>query len=84
MHRWKHKRHARWRAQERYGLPLSPSQYEGLVDQIAGGAAPLLQPYKGGLTIFAVQHRHLTLWAVYQETRHTILTFLPPAWAGNG
>lgn len=70
--------HACARAKERYGLPVSAEEYDALCRQVESGAAPWIRRRDNDADLYAVTHRHLTMWAVYCHNTGQILTFLDP------
>ena len=67
--------HARKRALERYQFELGVSEYDELVGRIRNQKAELIYRESATRTIWRLEHRQRTIYAVYQ-TKIGILTFL--------
>jgi hypothetical protein len=81
--------HARRRALERYGLELSREQYLELCRGIQDGVGTCLGRQSNRLSVWCLEIRRpgtfpdekrdlLSCNVIYDKTRHTIVTFLPP------
>src|SRR5262245_10553695 len=73
------RRHALRRASERYGLTLSPGQYDELCHRIRHGqdGAVFLDRQSNRVSMWAVRHGLRWLPVIYDSRRHQIVTFLP-------
>jgi hypothetical protein len=70
-------RHACIRAYERYGVMLSPGQYEALCTEIRERRSVFVRKHSNTRTVHDVEHRGKTMRAVYDKLRKRIVTFLP-------
>lgn len=72
------KRHAIARAGERYGLDLTPSQLKAAIRKIQQGEARFLWKQSLTRSVFIVDIDTTPCVAVYDPSRNSIRTFLPP------
>jgi hypothetical protein len=71
------RRHAKRRAQERFGLEVNHEQYRELVRQIQVGKAQFIERQFRSRTHWWVTIDGKQARVVYDKDRHTIITFLP-------
>lgn len=73
------KRHAKRRAEERYGLSLKDEDYRAMVAMIEEGNEKITQLDKQSLriTLFAVLWDERWLPIIYDNKRKTVVTILP-------
>jgi hypothetical protein len=74
------KRHARKRALERFDLDLADPDIQSLIRQIQTGKAPCLEKRSLRVGVFRVTIKDVTLAAVYDKNRKTIVTVMPLEW----
>ena len=71
--------HALKRAQQRYSVPLSKSDYRELCSLIKKGKASILQKQSNRVNICSLSYKEKTFVLAYDKQRHSIATFLPEA-----
>jgi hypothetical protein len=77
-------KHAIRRGVERYGVVLSKSDIAGLVSQIQSGEGRLIEKQSLRVSIWEVTLRNgSTATVVYDKSRKTIATLLPPELIGD-
>ena len=71
------RRHAKRRAQERYGLTLNRAELERLVRRIQHGEATVLERQSHRISVFGLIVQGVSVRVVYDAKRKTIVSFLP-------
>lgn len=72
-------RHSKTRAKQRYGVDLNRADRKNLVQQIQSNKARFIQAHSRRVKEFVVKLEDGTqLRCLYDNTRNTIITFLPP------
>lgn len=72
------RKHAKMRANQRYGLDLNKRALQDMCNQIQTGTdAKFVARQSYRVTIWQIQYKGQQLWAVYDRIRHTVITFLP-------
>ena len=72
------RRHAKWRAAQRYGICLTTAHLERIVDDIRKGRALAGQPVTNTISIKIVQCQETRVAVLYSHKHHEIITCLPP------
>lgn len=70
--------HAQRRAWERYGLAIDRGLYRHLIKIIQAGNSTFLQKQTNRVSVHEVLYQDVTYRVVYDKSRKTIVTFLPP------
>ena len=70
-------RHAKRRALERYGLKLTTPALKKIVAQIRNGQAAFVESQSNRVKKFLVIVEGKEILVVYDNKRHTVVTFLP-------
>lgn len=71
--------HAKYRAQQRYGLSLNRHDLRRLVDQIQAGNAQVIKRSSLRVSVLELAIDGLVFRVVYDHKRKNIVTFLPPS-----
>jgi hypothetical protein len=77
-------KHAVRRAEERYGLHLSGSDLNGIKNQIQNGGAEFLEKQTNRVSVFSVATPNGSVPVVYDNQRHTVVSFLPETYFETG
>jgi hypothetical protein len=74
------RRHARWRAEERFGVSFGPEAAARVVGLIRAGKAALVRRQSHRVGVYAVEIDGIPAHAVYDRDRKVIVTLIraPP------
>ena len=72
------RRHAKRRAMERYNVQLNRGQLKEIVGLIHTQKAKFIVRGSHRITFWSVPYNGTKMIAIYDSTRHTVVTFLPP------
>lgn len=70
------KNHAKKRALDRYGIELSPKDYDMLLGMILNGTAHLVKKLTNTRSIFLTPFQNRDLFSLYNNKTKRIVTFL--------
>lgn len=70
--------HAKYRAQQRYGLNLNRHDLRRLVEQIQAGNAKVIKRSSLRVSVLELAVDGIAIQVVYDYKRKNIVTFLPP------
>lgn len=71
-------RHAKARAEQRYGIKLTDSVYYAIRDRIIKNKSEPVKRKSYRVTIHRVKYKNIEFKVAYDKERKTIITFLKP------
>lgn len=77
------RRHAKERAFQRYGVWCTDQDLDFIVAQIQADEAKFVYRQSRRITLWDVEWADQTVRVVYDKTRKTVVTFLPPDTVGT-
>lgn len=72
------RRHARWRAEERFGVVFGPQESAAVVAAIRAGKATFVRRQSNRVTVFAVEVDGRPAHAVYDKHTKQVVTLMRP------
>jgi catabolite regulation protein CreA len=70
--------HFKKRVKQRYDLEINRFVYQQLVDQIQDGQAEFIQKQSNRISVFWVMYDDIRIRVIYDKSRKTLVTALPP------
>jgi len=77
------RRHAKERAFQRYGVSCTNQDLDFIISQIQSDKAKFVYRQSNRITLWDVTWAKQTVRVVYDNTRKTVVTFLPPDTVGT-